>query len=131
MFNELFSKMSQIIEGKVTIRKYNGDDEYSWAVFKAGQSSPVVAGLSKREAQYHKTKIEQLANKDTDAKESKVNEDDIPSKIPPPKWVTEVDVWDKAIDKLRGMGTLMKDGKVNYGAAGAIYKAKLRKAENV
>jgi hypothetical protein len=64
---ELFLKKRNLNVGesleeavKVSIRKYEGDDEYSWAVFKSDQSRPVVAGLGKREAQYHKQKIEQM-----------------------------------------------------------------------
>lgn len=51
---------------KYTIKKYMGDDSYSWAVFRAGDVKgmrspicdpfvrPVVSGLSRSEAQYHK-----------------------------------------------------------------------------
>lgn len=46
---------------QIITKKYLGDDEYSWAVFKNGKS--VITGLSKREAQYHKREIEKLANK--------------------------------------------------------------------
>lgn len=37
---------------KVTIRKYGGDDLYSWAVFVDGR--PVMTGLGRREAQYQR-----------------------------------------------------------------------------
>jgi len=55
----------------LTIRKYNGDDAYSWAVFKKkdirgikgvifyGQAKPLVSGCSKMEAKYHKDKLEE------------------------------------------------------------------------
>ena len=55
---------------KYTIKKYDGDDIYSWAVFRAadvkgmrspifyGQARPVVSGLSRSEAQYHKRTLE-------------------------------------------------------------------------
>ena len=48
---------------KFTIKKFNGDDAYSWAVFRAqdvkgmrspifwGQARPVVSGLSRSDAQ--------------------------------------------------------------------------------
>jgi len=36
---------------RVTMRKYLGDDLYSWAVFVDGR--PVLTGLSRSEAQYH------------------------------------------------------------------------------
>lgn len=37
---------------KVTMRKYGGDDQYSWAVFVDGR--PFWTGLSKREASYYR-----------------------------------------------------------------------------
>jgi hypothetical protein len=55
---------------KLTIRKYDGDDNYSWAVFNAldikgikgpilyGQAKPLVCGCSKREAEYTKSLFE-------------------------------------------------------------------------
>jgi hypothetical protein len=55
---------------KYSIKKFNGDDQYSWAVFRAqdvkgmrspifyGQARPVVSGLSRSDAQYHKKSLE-------------------------------------------------------------------------
>lgn len=55
---------------KFRCMKYNGDDSYSWAVFKAadvkglrspvffGQARPVVSGCSRSEANYHKKRLE-------------------------------------------------------------------------
>lgn len=55
---------------KFRCMKYNGDDDYSWAVFKAsdvkglrspvfsGQARPVVSGCSRSEATYHKKRLE-------------------------------------------------------------------------
>jgi hypothetical protein len=55
---------------KYTIRKYDGDDAYSWAVFlKAdvkgirgpvfyGQALPFVSSCSRNEANYHKAQLE-------------------------------------------------------------------------
>ena len=37
---------------RVTARKYEGDDAYSWAVFIDGR--PWITGLSKREVPYYK-----------------------------------------------------------------------------
>jgi len=37
---------------RVTIRKYMGDDAYSWAVFKDGR--PTYTGCSRREAAYYR-----------------------------------------------------------------------------
>ena len=55
---------------KYTIKKFMGDDQYSWAVFKAqdvkgmrspiflGDARPVVSGLTRADAQYHKKSLE-------------------------------------------------------------------------
>ena len=55
---------------KYSIKKFNGDDQYSWAVFRAqdvkgmrspifyGQARPVVSGLDRSEAQYLKRQLE-------------------------------------------------------------------------
>ena len=55
---------------KYSIKKFMGDDQYSWAVFRAqdvkgmrspifyGQARPVVSGLDRSEAQYHKRQLE-------------------------------------------------------------------------
>jgi len=53
-----------------TIKKFNGDDQYSWAVFRKadvrgmrspimwGQARPVVSGLSRNEASSYKKRLE-------------------------------------------------------------------------
>ena len=58
------------MKGRYTIKKFNGDDQYSWAVFRAqdvkgmrspifyGQARPVVSGLDRSEARYHKRQLE-------------------------------------------------------------------------
>lgn len=43
---------------RLTIRKYMGDDAYSWAVFLDGY--PVATGCSRPEADYHKRAIAEL-----------------------------------------------------------------------
>ena len=55
---------------KYTIKKFNGDDQYSWAVFRAvdvrgmrspiflGDARPVVSGLTRSDAKYHKQQLE-------------------------------------------------------------------------
>ena len=55
---------------KYTIKKFMGDDSYSWAVFRAqdvrGMRSPicdpcirpVMSGLTRADAQYHKKSLE-------------------------------------------------------------------------
>ena len=52
-----------------TIKKFNGDDQYSWAVFRKadvkgmrgpifyGQARPVMNGLSRSEAQYQRDRL--------------------------------------------------------------------------
>ena len=54
----------------LAIKRYNGDDEYSWAIFEAkdvkgitgvvlyGDAKPIFSGLSKQEAKYHKSELE-------------------------------------------------------------------------
>ena len=39
----------------IEIKKYKGDDKYSWAVFVDG--SPVAVGLSRRTAIYHASQL--------------------------------------------------------------------------
>jgi len=55
---------------KYSVKKFNGDDMYSWAVFRAqdvkgmrspifyGQARPVMSGMSRSSAQYQKTRLE-------------------------------------------------------------------------
>tara|TARA_A100001515_G_C4448575_1_gene169434 strand:+ start:109 stop:291 length:183 start_codon:yes stop_codon:yes gene_type:complete len=55
---------------KYTIKKFNGDDSYSWAVFRAqdvrgmrspiffGDAQPVISGLTRSDAKYHKQQLE-------------------------------------------------------------------------
>ena len=43
---------------KVTIRKYEGDDSLSWAVFIESQQEPVVSGLDINLAKWYKKQIE-------------------------------------------------------------------------
>lgn len=55
---------------KYRVLKYDGDDAYSWAVFKAadvkglrspvyyGHARPLVCGCSRSEANYHKRNLE-------------------------------------------------------------------------
>lgn len=55
---------------KYSAKKFNGDDQYSWAVFRAadvrgirspvmfGQARPVMSGLSRMDASYYKKKLE-------------------------------------------------------------------------
>ncbi len=40
---------------KITARKYQGDDLYSWAVFV--NDRPVITGLSRSEVPYYKAQI--------------------------------------------------------------------------
>jgi len=57
-------------KAKFTVRRYDGDDQYSWAVFRSqdvrgldriifwGQAQPIVCGLSRDQALYHKRGLE-------------------------------------------------------------------------
>tara|TARA_B100000287_G_C20534484_1_gene742168 strand:+ start:304 stop:489 length:186 start_codon:yes stop_codon:yes gene_type:complete len=59
-----------MMKQKYTIKKFMGDDSYSWAVFRAedvrGMRSPicdpfirpVMSGLTRADAQYHKKSLE-------------------------------------------------------------------------
>jgi hypothetical protein len=50
---------------KVTIKKWNGDDVYSWAVFVNDSVIPGLSGLSRSEAQSWRERIKKdLARKD-------------------------------------------------------------------
>jgi len=40
---------------RITARKYQGDDAYSWAVFLDGR--PVVTGLNKSQVRYYREQI--------------------------------------------------------------------------
>ena len=42
-------------KAKITARKFEGDDAYSWAVFVDGR--PVYSGLTKREVPYYKLSV--------------------------------------------------------------------------
>lgn len=48
---------------KITARKYEGDDAYSWAVFIDGR--PFVTGLSRREVHYYKKLARDYAERKT------------------------------------------------------------------
>jgi hypothetical protein len=50
---------------KLTMRKHNGSDAYSWAVFEKGNPTPIVTGCSRGEARTEKANLEQqYAEKD-------------------------------------------------------------------
>lgn len=42
---------------RVRIRKYNGDDAYSWAVFVDGQVVRDLTGLNRHQARYYRDMI--------------------------------------------------------------------------
>ena len=59
--------------GQFTTRKFDGDDSYSWAVFRKedlpsghrgivfyGQARPVVSGLSRQGARYHRDNLTKI-----------------------------------------------------------------------
>ena len=46
---------------KYTVAKqWGGDDGYQWAIFRKGERTPVVCGLTRGEVPYHRSKIEEL-----------------------------------------------------------------------
>jgi hypothetical protein len=45
---------------KVTARKYGGNDEASWAIFRSDRTTPVYTGLYKREVAYYKRDVERM-----------------------------------------------------------------------
>ena len=61
------------MQGKYSIKKFNGDDQYSWAVFRAqdvkgmrspifyGDARPVMSGMDRNEARYQKEYLEKRA----------------------------------------------------------------------
>ena len=49
-----------------TIRKHEGDDMYSWAVFNKKSAIPVMTGLGKSEAVYYRDKFEKQAQEKAD-----------------------------------------------------------------
>ena len=64
---------------KYVTRKFDGDDMYSWAVFKKadipkgrrgiifyGEAKPIVCGLSRNQATYHKKSLEDKASERRD-----------------------------------------------------------------
>lgn len=68
----------------------------------------------------------------TEEQEASFSDENISEKekVLPPGWVPKENVWlwNEVIDALDEEGTLFKDGKPNYAAAVAYYKAKLAKA---
>lgn len=49
------------MKARFTIRKYMGDDRYSWAVFHAGSTRPIVTGLGRDEARHERDRLEARA----------------------------------------------------------------------
>lgn len=48
---------------KVTAKKWNGDDSYSWAIFRSDQSQPVIAGLHRTEVPSYKKEVRESIEK--------------------------------------------------------------------
>ena len=58
---------------KFSVKKFDGDDQYSWAVFRKadvkglrspifyGQATPIINGLDQSEARYHRDRLEKIA----------------------------------------------------------------------
>lgn len=51
---------------KVTARKWNGDDAYSWAIFRSDQQETVVGGLHRTEVNSHKKQVLEMVNKESE-----------------------------------------------------------------
>ena len=45
---------------KITARKYEGDDKYSWAVFRSDRNYPIFTGLSKPEIPHYKRLVQEI-----------------------------------------------------------------------
>lgn len=41
------------------VRKWDGDDAYSWAIFQKGHPRPLMTGLHRRELAYYRNQLEQ------------------------------------------------------------------------
>ena len=54
---------------RITARKYQGDDAYSWAVFLNGR--PVYTGLSRGSVKYYKDLVEKMGSKEQEDKTHK------------------------------------------------------------
>lgn len=55
---------------KVTARKWNGDDAYSWAIFRSDQHEPVTTGLSRPEVAYYRRVVLEAIEKEKNARSS-------------------------------------------------------------
>jgi len=55
-----------MLKVKVTTRKWNGDDAYSWAVFRSDQIEPVFTGCERAEARYYKKMVVEAIEKGGD-----------------------------------------------------------------
>lgn len=55
--------MTNTDKTKITAKKWNGDDTYSWAVFVDGR--PAFTGLSKAEVPHYKTLAAEIAERRT------------------------------------------------------------------
>jgi hypothetical protein len=50
--------MKRVFPAFFTIRKYRGDDAYSWAVFRKSGGGPIVTGCGKREAENYRDRFQ-------------------------------------------------------------------------
>lgn len=49
---------------KITSRKYNGNDKYSWAIFRSDKTKPCFTGLSKNEVPYYRKLTQEQIKKE-------------------------------------------------------------------
>jgi hypothetical protein len=50
---------------KVTARKHEGDDLYSWAIFRSDKADPCYTGLGKSEVPYYKKLVEKIIERES------------------------------------------------------------------
>jgi hypothetical protein len=49
---------------KIIIKQYNGDDKYSWAIFRSDKKEPCFTGLLKNEVPYYRKLTQEQINKE-------------------------------------------------------------------
>ena len=45
---------------KVTAKKFEGDDAYSWAIFRSDKTYPVFTGLNREVVPYYKKAVQEI-----------------------------------------------------------------------
>lgn len=61
-----------------SIRQWGGDDGYQWAIFlQKGSKTPVVSGLTRREVDYYRERIEKECEEEKRKQREKINAKDL------------------------------------------------------